>query len=72
MGREDYIAGRSGAKGTKKQQTSKSFQAGRTERRREKEGPSKTIKVKSGRTEHEQAKEIAKRTGKDPYNTLTR
>jgi hypothetical protein len=72
MSREDYIAGRSGAKGTKKQKESKSFQAGQAERRREKEGPSKTIKVKSGKTEYEQSKEIAKRTGKDPYDTLTR
>ena len=48
--RDDYRAARSGAKGTTKQQKSKAFQAGQAERRREQKGPSKTIKVKSGKT----------------------
>ena len=82
--RDAYIAGRSGGRrppdtstkvekeqgfGNREQAA---FDAGQAERRREQKGPSKTIKVKSGKTEHEQARIIAKEKGKDPDNVLTK
>ena len=82
--RDAYIAGRSGGRRppegagsgprthnqTKREKAA--FDAGQAERRREQKGPSKTIKVKSGKTEHEQARIIAKEKGKDPDNVLTK
>ena len=58
----------------------KAFDAGQAEKRREQEGPSKTIVPQgstTGATEYEQAKTIAQNVAKqgifkDPYNTLTR
>tara|TARA_R100000008_G_scaffold64822_1_gene41847 strand:- start:42 stop:1127 length:1086 start_codon:yes stop_codon:yes gene_type:complete len=69
--REDYIAGRSGAKATtKKQEQSQAYQSGKQERERQ-----QTIREEGigglSQEQQDQAKTIAKQTGKDPYNTLT-
>ena len=69
--REDYIAGRSGGKATtKEQEQSTSFQAGKQERQREQTIRNEGIAGLS-KKDQEQAKTIAERTGKDPYNILT-
>ena len=69
--REDYIAGRSGGKATTtEQEQSTSFQAGKQERQREQTIRNEGIAGLS-KKEQEQAKTIAEKTGKDPYNTLT-
>ncbi len=91
--REAYIAGRSGGSRPPKQTSPSSTQgntqqdreqsaydAGQAERRRDLEGPSKTIvpsDSKTGKTEYEQARTIAENVAKqgqfkDPYDVLTR
>tara|TARA_E500000178_G_C16914081_1_gene704081 strand:- start:36 stop:1118 length:1083 start_codon:yes stop_codon:yes gene_type:complete len=82
MSRDAYIAGRYGGSRPSGSSPSedKSYDAGQAERRREQDGPSKTIvppDSKTGKTEYEQARTIAENVAKqgqfkDPYDVLTR